>query len=83
MATRYRVEDRSVELVGARPQIHLRYLIPSSNEVQEDEAAKKAVLELIRELDSVAVSGTWVLKRGPGRNWRFLTTGDAEEAWEM
>lgn len=79
MAGRYRVEDRSVELVGVRPQIHLRFLVPSSNEIQEDQDAQDAVLALIRDLDAVAVCGRWVLKRGPGRNWRYLTHGDAAE----
>lgn len=81
MATRYRVEDRSVELVGIRPQVHLRYLVPPTNTSAEDAEAKEAILALIRDLDPVAVCGRWVLKRGPGRNWRFLTKGEAGEAW--
>lgn len=80
MARHYRVEDRSVELVAGRPQVHLRFLIPTSNDVQEDLDAERAVLALIDDLADVAVCGKWVLKRGPGRNWRYLTQGMARFA---
>lgn len=69
------VEDRSVELVGGQPQIHLRFLVPATHTTQEDDEAERAVRTLTRELSSTAHLGTWQLRRGPGGHWRTIRTG--------
>lgn len=66
-----------MELVNGRPELHLRFLVTASNEAAENEQAETAVRRLVRDLKSVADCDRWVLKRGPGRNWRYLTSNDA------
>lgn len=79
LATGHRVEDRSVELVRGQPQIHLRFLVPGSHDVAEDDEAEAAVRALLRDLSPIADLGHWVLRRGAGGRWRTVRTGDARE----
>lgn len=71
----HRVEDRSVELVGGQPQIHLRFLVPAGHD--EDDEAEDAVRTLARALAPVARLGRWSLLRGPGRHWRTIRSGES------
>lgn len=73
------VEDRSVEIVRGQPQIHLRFLVPSGSDRGEDAEAEGAVRSLVGDLSGSAELGTWTLRRGPGRHWRTIRTGRAEE----
>lgn len=75
----HRVEDRSVELVRGQPQIHLRFLVPSSHDAQEDDEAEAGVRALVAALAPVAALGAWTLRRGPGGHWRTIRTGDARD----
>lgn len=79
LAAGHRVEDRSVEVVGGRPQIHLRFLVPASREAQQDAEAEAAVRALVRGLAVTAHLGDWQLRRGPGRHWRTILSGTAGE----
>lgn len=76
LAEGHRVEDRSVELVGGQPQIHLRFLVAGSNDEAEDAEAEAAVLALIARLQDHAICGRWVLRRGPGGHWREIRSGE-------
>ena len=75
----HRVEDRSVEVVGGRPQIHLRFLVPASSGPQQDVEAEAAVRSLVSGLAALAHLGDWQLRRGPGRHWRTIRSGAASE----
>ncbi len=77
LARTHRVEDRSVELVGRQPQIHLRFLVEPSHDAQEDDEAEAAVRRLVVALSDLAVLGAWVLRRGPGGRWREIRRGTA------
>ncbi|HIZ97733.1 MAG TPA: hypothetical protein H9805_04055 [Candidatus Janibacter merdipullorum] len=77
LAEEHLVEDRSVEITGGRPQVHLRFLVPSG--ADGDGEAEAAVRGLVRRLSAMAVLGDWALRRGPGRRWRTIRTGRAEE----
>lgn len=82
LATTYRVEDRSIEVdrptsAHPQPQVHLRFLVPTSSDEQENEQAEQAVIDLAGQLQSVAICGRWQLLRGPGRNWRPLASGQS------
>ena len=73
------VEDRSVEIVGGQPQIHLRFLVPAGSARGEDAEAETAVRDLVAALSGTVRLGGWALRRGPGRRWRTIRTGRADE----
>lgn len=75
----HQVEDRSVEIVHGRPQIHLRFLVPPGSQRGEDDEAEDAARALVTVLSATAVLGGWTLRRGPGRHWRTVRSGRAEE----
>ena len=79
LAERHRVEDRSVEVIGRQPQIHLRFLVPASHDAQEDAEAEAAVVALVRSLATTAHLGGWQLRRGPGGRWHTIRTGTASQ----
>lgn len=79
LAAGHLVEDRSVEIVGGQPQIHLRFLVPAGTDRGEDAEAEAAVRGLVAQLSVTAVLGGWTLRRGPGRHWRTIRAGRAEE----
>lgn len=79
LARTHRVEDRSVELVRMQPQVHLRFLVETSTDRQEDDEAEDAVRRLVADLTASAVLGRWVLRRGPGGHWRVVREGVAPE----
>lgn len=80
LAATHRVEDRSVELVRGQPQVHLRFGVAASSDVEEDDEAERAVRRLVAELEEQAVLGAWVLRRGPGGHWRTIREGLAPGA---
>lgn len=77
LARGHLVEDRSVEITRGQPQIHLRFLVPASTGPTEDDEAEDAVRSLVRALAPTARLGRWSLRRGPGRHWTTVRTGDA------
>lgn len=77
LARTHRVEDRSVELVRRQPQIHLRFLVPTSSDAEEDDEAEGVVRDLVEKLGDIAVLGAWRLLRGPGGRWRTIRDGAA------
>lgn len=77
LARTHRVEDRSVELVRMQPQLHLRFLVPTSSDGEEDDEAEGVVRRLVADLGPLAVLGSWVLRRGPGGRWRTIREGVA------
>ena len=79
LAATHRVEDRSVELVRMQPQIHLRFLVEPTSDVEEDDEAEGAVRRLVAELRRSAVLGAWTLRRGPGGHWRTIREGVAPQ----
>ena len=79
LAATHRVEDRSVELVRMQPQIHLRFLVEPTSDVEEDDEAEGAVRRLVAELRRLAVLGAWTLRRGPGGHWRTIREGVAPQ----
>ena len=79
LAATHRVEDRSVELVRMQPQVHLRFLVEPTSDVEEDDEAEGAVRRLVSELSRSAVLGAWTLRRGPGGHWRTIREGAAPQ----
>lgn len=79
LAEGHRVEDRSVEVVGRQPQIHLRFLVLATHDAHEDDEAEAAVRALVRSLAATAHLGRWQLRRGPGSRWRTIRTGTAAD----
>lgn len=79
LGTEHLVEDRSVEIVGGQPQIHLRFLVAAGSDRGEDAEAETAVRALVAALSRTAVLGRWTLRRGPGRHWRTIRSGHAGE----
>lgn len=81
LAKTHQVEDRSIEVAHAQsarpqPQLHLRFLVPTTEREADDAAAAAVVRLLVDELDdSVATCGRWELRRGPGRRWRLMASG--------
>lgn len=75
LARTHLVEDRSVEVVQGRPQLHLRFLVPAG--VRDDDVAEEAVRAMARDLGAIAHLGRWTLRRGPGRHWRTVRSGRA------
>lgn len=75
----HHVEDRSVEVVGGQPQIHLRFLVGTSTDQGEDTEATGAVRGLVGALSGHARLGGWALRRRAGRHWRTIRTGRAED----
>lgn len=73
------VEDRSVEVVRGRAQVHLRFLVPSGDVADENEEAEAVVHALVEGMAGTAHLGRWRLWRGPGRHWRTVRTGRADE----
>ncbi|PRY63769.1 hypothetical protein BCF74_101171 [Knoellia remsis] len=82
VASTHVVEDRSVEVAGAtgvrpQPQVHLRFVVPSTGDGSEDDEAEAVVRALVDDLGEIARCGRWELRKGPGRRWRPLTSGTA------
>lgn len=77
LARTHLVEDRSVEITGGQPQIHLRFLVTGAHDAEEDAEAVAAVREMVTALAPVARLGRWRVRRGPGRHWRIIGTGDS------
>lgn len=77
LAVGHLVEDRSVEIVRGQPQIHLRFLVPAAHTADQDEEAVDAVRGMVGALAPVARLGRWTVRRGPGRHWRTIRTGDS------
>lgn len=80
LAKTHQVEDRLLDVADAasdhpRPQLHLRFVVPVSEQHVEDAEAESVVRVLVRELDAVARCGHWQLRRGPGRRWRHVAAG--------
>lgn len=71
----HRVEDRSIEVIGGQPQIHLRFGVAASNHRFEDEDAEAVVQAVVAELDRVAHCGRWTLRRGRGGRWFPVRAG--------
>lgn len=69
------VEDRSVEVVRGRAQVHLRFLVPAGNDADEDDEAEWVVRGLLAGMADTAQLGRWTLRRGPGGRWRTVRTG--------
>lgn len=80
LAQTHRVEDRSVELVRMQPQVHLRFLVEPSSDLEEDDEAEGVVRRLVAQLREHAILGGWTLRRGPGGHWRTIREGMAEAA---
>ncbi|WP_427383053.1 hypothetical protein [Janibacter sp. G56] len=80
LARTHRVEDRSVELVRMQPQIHLRFLVPTTSDAEEDDEAEGVVRRLVADLAALATCGAWVLRRGPGGHWRQIREGFADHS---
>lgn len=77
LARHHLVEDRSVEVVGGRAELHLRFLVPTGDDRAQDDAAEAAVRSVVDQLGELADLSTWSLRRGPGRRWRTVRTGRA------
>lgn len=77
LAVGHLVEDRSVEIVRGQPQIHLRFLVASADTAEQDEEAVDAVRGMVTALAPIARLGRWTVRRGPGRHWRTIRTGDS------
>lgn len=80
LAKTHQVEDRLLDVAHAtsahpQPQLHLRFLVPATEDDSEDAEAEAVVRVLVDELDAVARCGRWGLRRGPGRRWRLMATG--------
>ncbi len=77
LARHHLVEDRSVEVVGGRAELHLRFLVPTGHDRAQDNEAEAAVRTLVEQLEEIAHLSTWTLRRGPGRHWSTVRTGRA------
>ncbi len=80
LAKTHVVEDLSLDVADAgspvlRPQLNLRFIVPTAARQAEDAEAEAVVRLLVGELDAVAVCGTWRLRRGPGRRWVLGAAG--------
>lgn len=77
LAVGHLVEDRSVEVVRGQPQIHLRFLVATAHDAEQDDEAADAVRGMVGTLAPIARLGRWTVRRGPGRQWRTVRAGDA------
>ncbi|GAA4124314.1 hypothetical protein GCM10022415_30210 [Knoellia locipacati] len=82
LAKTHVVEDRLLDVADVasprpQPQLHLRFVVPSSERVTEDAEAQAVVRLLVDELDAFARCGRWQVRRGPGRRWTFVASGSA------
>ncbi|CAN7407474.1 hypothetical protein [Knoellia sp. LjRoot47] len=80
LAKTHVVEDRLLDVADLasprpQPQLHLRFVVPSSERVTEDAEAQAVVRLLVDELDAVALCGRWQVRRGPGRRWTPVASG--------